>query len=165
MTSMSIHSVEHCGSAAAYICFYLHAWCGQSPVVVFLFWLQESRWNYLFAFLVVPVLLQLCVLPFLPESPRYLLIEKKDEAGAKRGIFIHYKSPTCQFYCRMFVGCIQTVTLKALMSQWSYQSGAWIMISQGRGWYNITVYFCFGSVHIKTNELSCSLLVCITFQR
>ncbi|XP_040015325.1 solute carrier family 2, facilitated glucose transporter member 9 isoform X2 [Xiphias gladius] len=45
---------------------------------------QESRWNYLFSFLALPALLQLCVLPFLPESPRYLLIERKDEAGAER---------------------------------------------------------------------------------
>ncbi|XP_074477665.1 solute carrier family 2, facilitated glucose transporter member 9 isoform X1 [Sebastes fasciatus] len=45
---------------------------------------QENRWSYLFAFLAVPAVLQLCVLPFLPESPRYLLIERKDEAGAER---------------------------------------------------------------------------------
>ncbi|KAM4629830.1 solute carrier family 2, facilitated glucose transporter member 9-like [Polymixia lowei] len=44
---------------------------------------QESRWNFLFAFMALPALLQLCVLPFLPESPRYLLMEKKDEAGAE----------------------------------------------------------------------------------
>uniref|UniRef100_A0A3Q3B6K0 Solute carrier family 2, facilitated glucose transporter member 5 n=1 Tax=Kryptolebias marmoratus TaxID=37003 RepID=A0A3Q3B6K0_KRYMA len=46
---------------------------------------QESRWNYLFSFLAFPAVLQLCVLPFLPESPRYLLMEKKDEAGAEKG--------------------------------------------------------------------------------
>ncbi|KAI3370335.1 hypothetical protein L3Q82_025110, partial [Scortum barcoo] len=45
---------------------------------------QESRWNYLFTFLALPAILQLCVLPFCPESPRYLLMERKDEAGAKR---------------------------------------------------------------------------------
>ncbi|XP_034388543.1 solute carrier family 2, facilitated glucose transporter member 9 isoform X2 [Cyclopterus lumpus] len=45
---------------------------------------QEARWSYLFSFLALPAMLQLCVLPFLPESPRYLLIERKDEAGAKR---------------------------------------------------------------------------------
>ncbi|XP_049430550.1 solute carrier family 2, facilitated glucose transporter member 9 [Epinephelus fuscoguttatus] len=45
---------------------------------------QETRWNYLFTFLAVPAMLQLCVLPFLPESPRYLLIERRDEAGAER---------------------------------------------------------------------------------
>ncbi|XP_065130449.2 solute carrier family 2, facilitated glucose transporter member 9 [Paramisgurnus dabryanus] len=45
---------------------------------------QESRWNFLFAFLAVPALLQLCVLPFLPESPRFLLIERRDEARAER---------------------------------------------------------------------------------
>ncbi|RVE72993.1 hypothetical protein OJAV_G00044360 [Oryzias javanicus] len=45
---------------------------------------QESRWNFLFSFLAVPALLQLCVLPFLPESPRYLLMEKRNEAAAER---------------------------------------------------------------------------------
>ncbi|XP_061583822.1 solute carrier family 2, facilitated glucose transporter member 9 [Cololabis saira] len=45
---------------------------------------QESRWNYLFSFLACPAMLQLCVLPFLPESPRYLLIERRDEAGAEK---------------------------------------------------------------------------------
>ncbi|XP_036407155.1 solute carrier family 2, facilitated glucose transporter member 9 [Megalops cyprinoides] len=45
---------------------------------------QESRWNFLFAFLAVPALLQLCVLPFLPESPRYLLMERRDEARAEK---------------------------------------------------------------------------------
>uniref|UniRef100_A0A7N8YPK8 Solute carrier family 2 member 9, like 2 n=1 Tax=Mastacembelus armatus TaxID=205130 RepID=A0A7N8YPK8_9TELE len=43
-----------------------------------------SRWNYLFSFLAFPAILQLCVLPFLPESPRYLLMERRDEAGAER---------------------------------------------------------------------------------
>lgn len=45
---------------------------------------QESRWNFLFSFLALPAVLQLCVLPFLPESPRYLLMEKRDEAGAEK---------------------------------------------------------------------------------
>lgn len=40
----------------------------------------------MFAFLAFPAMLQLGVLPFLPESPRYLLMEKRDEAGAERGI-------------------------------------------------------------------------------
>uniref|UniRef100_A0A3P9M283 Solute carrier family 2 member 9 n=1 Tax=Oryzias latipes TaxID=8090 RepID=A0A3P9M283_ORYLA len=45
---------------------------------------QESRWNFLFSFLAVPAILQLCVLPFLPESPRYLLMEKRDEKAAEK---------------------------------------------------------------------------------
>ncbi|KAG5264111.1 hypothetical protein AALO_G00272250 [Alosa alosa] len=45
---------------------------------------QESRWNFLFAFLAVPAVLQLCVLPFLPESPRFLLMERRDEARAEK---------------------------------------------------------------------------------
>ncbi|XP_034095481.1 solute carrier family 2, facilitated glucose transporter member 9 isoform X1 [Gymnodraco acuticeps] len=45
---------------------------------------QETRWSYLFTFLALPAVLQLCVMPFLPESPRYLLIERRDAAGAER---------------------------------------------------------------------------------
>ncbi|KAL7861063.1 hypothetical protein AOLI_G00174120 [Acnodon oligacanthus] len=46
---------------------------------------QVSRWNFLFGFLAVPALLQLCTLPFLPESPRFLLMERRDEARAEKG--------------------------------------------------------------------------------
>ncbi|KAJ8375848.1 hypothetical protein SKAU_G00064280 [Synaphobranchus kaupii] len=46
--------------------------------------LAESRWNFLFAFLAFPALLQLCILPFLPESPRFLLMERRDEARAEK---------------------------------------------------------------------------------
>ncbi|XP_062271557.1 solute carrier family 2, facilitated glucose transporter member 9 [Scomber scombrus] len=45
---------------------------------------KESRWNYLFSFLALPAMLQLCVLPFLPESPRFLLMERRNEAAAER---------------------------------------------------------------------------------
>uniref|UniRef100_A0AAY5EYE4 Major facilitator superfamily (MFS) profile domain-containing protein n=1 Tax=Electrophorus electricus TaxID=8005 RepID=A0AAY5EYE4_ELEEL len=45
---------------------------------------HEDRWTFLFGFLAVPAILQLCVLPFLPESPRFLLIERRDEARAEK---------------------------------------------------------------------------------
>ncbi|XP_061107973.1 solute carrier family 2, facilitated glucose transporter member 9 [Conger conger] len=45
---------------------------------------QESRWNFLLGFLALPAVLQLCVLPFLPESPRFLLMERRDEARAEK---------------------------------------------------------------------------------
>lgn len=45
---------------------------------------QESRWNFLFGFLALPAVLQLCTLPFLPESPRFLLMERRDEARAEK---------------------------------------------------------------------------------
>uniref|UniRef100_A0AAV2M5C9 Major facilitator superfamily (MFS) profile domain-containing protein n=1 Tax=Knipowitschia caucasica TaxID=637954 RepID=A0AAV2M5C9_KNICA len=44
----------------------------------------ESSWVFLFSFLAVPSLLQLCVLPFLPESPRFLLMERRDEKAAEK---------------------------------------------------------------------------------
>uniref|UniRef100_A0A8C0BMJ5 Solute carrier family 2, facilitated glucose transporter member 5 n=1 Tax=Buteo japonicus TaxID=224669 RepID=A0A8C0BMJ5_9AVES len=37
---------------------------------------QEPRWPYLFGAIIVPSLIQVVILPFLPESPRYLLLEK-----------------------------------------------------------------------------------------
>ncbi|XP_004624725.1 solute carrier family 2, facilitated glucose transporter member 9 isoform X3 [Octodon degus] len=43
---------------------------------------KESTWPYLFGVIVVPALVQLVSLPFLPESPHYLLFEKHNEAGA-----------------------------------------------------------------------------------
>ncbi|XP_004847344.1 solute carrier family 2, facilitated glucose transporter member 9 isoform X2 [Heterocephalus glaber] len=43
---------------------------------------KESTWPYLFGVIVVPAFVQLVSLPFLPESPHYLLFEKQNEAGA-----------------------------------------------------------------------------------
>uniref|UniRef100_A0A2I3M0L7 Solute carrier family 2 member 9 n=1 Tax=Papio anubis TaxID=9555 RepID=A0A2I3M0L7_PAPAN len=43
---------------------------------------QESTWPCLFGVIVVPAVVQLLSLPFLPDSPRYLLLEKHNEARA-----------------------------------------------------------------------------------
>lgn len=45
---------------------------------------KESTWPYLFGVIAVPAVVQLVTLPFLPESPRYLLFEKHDQAGAEK---------------------------------------------------------------------------------
>ncbi|XP_075276648.1 solute carrier family 2, facilitated glucose transporter member 9 isoform X2 [Opisthocomus hoazin] len=45
---------------------------------------QESRWPYLFGAVIVPSLVQVMILPFLPESPRYLLLEKHDTSKAEK---------------------------------------------------------------------------------
>ncbi|XP_066240623.1 solute carrier family 2, facilitated glucose transporter member 9 isoform X1 [Saccopteryx leptura] len=45
---------------------------------------KASTWPYLFGVIIVPALVQLVSLPFLPESPRYLLFEKHDQAGAEK---------------------------------------------------------------------------------
>lgn len=45
---------------------------------------KESTWPYLFGVIALPALVQLVSLPFLPESPRYLLFEKHDQAGAEK---------------------------------------------------------------------------------
>ncbi|NWU95327.1 GTR9 protein, partial [Upupa epops] len=44
----------------------------------------ESRWPYLFGAIIVPSLIQVIVLPFLPESPRYLLLEKHNTSKAEK---------------------------------------------------------------------------------
>ncbi|XP_017826160.4 solute carrier family 2, facilitated glucose transporter member 9 isoform X1 [Callithrix jacchus] len=43
---------------------------------------KESTWPYLFGVIVVPAVVQLLSLPFLPDSPCYLLLEKHNEARA-----------------------------------------------------------------------------------
>uniref|UniRef100_A0A670Y737 Solute carrier family 2 member 9 n=2 Tax=Pseudonaja textilis TaxID=8673 RepID=A0A670Y737_PSETE len=45
---------------------------------------QEFLWPYLFAMIIVPSILQIGVLPFLPESPRFLLLEKNDTKAAEK---------------------------------------------------------------------------------
>ncbi|XP_010640134.1 solute carrier family 2, facilitated glucose transporter member 9 isoform X3 [Fukomys damarensis] len=45
---------------------------------------KESTWPYLFGVIVVPAFVQLVSLPFLPESPHYLLFEKHNEAEAMK---------------------------------------------------------------------------------
>ncbi|KFP24259.1 Solute carrier family 2, facilitated glucose transporter member 9, partial [Colius striatus] len=44
----------------------------------------ESRWPYLFGAIIVPSLIQVVILPFLPESPRYLLLEKHNTGKAEK---------------------------------------------------------------------------------
>ncbi|KAM4710110.1 solute carrier family 2, facilitated glucose transporter member 9 isoform 2-T2 [Discoglossus pictus] len=45
---------------------------------------KESLWPCLFGVIIIPALIQLAVLPFLPESPRYLLLEKQDTKKAEK---------------------------------------------------------------------------------
>ncbi|KAJ6659374.1 hypothetical protein lerEdw1_019106 [Lerista edwardsae] len=45
---------------------------------------KESLWPYLFGMIIVPSVIQVLVLPFLPESPRYLLLEKHDTKAAEK---------------------------------------------------------------------------------
>ncbi|XP_060251922.1 solute carrier family 2, facilitated glucose transporter member 5 isoform X2 [Ovis aries] len=47
---------------------------------------NEEGWPILLGLTGIPAVLQLLFLPFFPESPRYLLIQKKDEEAAKRAL-------------------------------------------------------------------------------
>ncbi|KAL3180395.1 hypothetical protein MRX96_008958 [Rhipicephalus microplus] len=46
----------------------------------------EEGWPYLLAIAVIPAVLQLLLLPFCPESPRYLLISKQQESLAREAL-------------------------------------------------------------------------------
>ncbi|XP_013785493.2 glucose transporter type 1-like [Limulus polyphemus] len=43
-------------------------------------------WPYLLAIAIIPAILQLCLLPLCPESPRYLLIYKQEESLARESL-------------------------------------------------------------------------------
>ena len=45
----------------------------------------ETGWPWLLAMTAVPAILQLATLPFCPESPKYLLLDKDDEMAANSG--------------------------------------------------------------------------------
>ena len=45
-------------------------------------------WPVLLVFTAVPSFVATIFLPFVPESPRYLLLVKKDEEKAKKGMYI-----------------------------------------------------------------------------
>ncbi|XP_073430579.1 solute carrier family 2, facilitated glucose transporter member 9 isoform X2 [Dendrobates tinctorius] len=45
---------------------------------------RESLWPCLFGFILIPAALQVVFLPFFPESPRYLLLEKQDTKRAEK---------------------------------------------------------------------------------
>ncbi|CAK6966610.1 solute carrier family 2%2C facilitated glucose transporter member 11b [Scomber scombrus] len=47
---------------------------------------REEHWPILLSTTCVPAFLQLLILPFFPESPRYLLIDKGDEEGCKKAL-------------------------------------------------------------------------------
>ena len=49
----------------------------------------EEGWPWLLALTVVPALFQLATLPFCPESPKYLLLDKDDEMAANSGNNTH----------------------------------------------------------------------------
>ncbi|XP_076308176.1 glucose transporter 1 isoform X3 [Tachypleus tridentatus] len=46
----------------------------------------EEGWPYLLAIAIIPAVLQLCLLPLCPESPRFLLISKQQEFRAREGL-------------------------------------------------------------------------------
>lgn len=44
-----------------------------------------SGWTLMLGLTGIPALIELLLLPFFPESPRYMLIQKGDENTAKKG--------------------------------------------------------------------------------
>lgn len=46
---------------------------------------NATMWPFLLGFTFIPALIQCALLPFCPESPRYLLINQNEENKAKSG--------------------------------------------------------------------------------
>ena len=47
---------------------------------------NEAGWPFLLGLTVIPGVLQLITLPFCPESPKFLLLDKDDQAGATKAL-------------------------------------------------------------------------------
>lgn len=52
----------------------------------------DALWPILMAVNALPALVQLLTLPFFPDSPRYLLIDKKDKEGCIKGKEMGHKA-------------------------------------------------------------------------
>ena len=59
----------------------------------------DNGWPYLLGIALFPSVLQLILLPFCPESPRYLLITKQQEQAARAGNFSK-ANPKCDYFSR-----------------------------------------------------------------
>ncbi|XP_073438941.1 solute carrier family 2, facilitated glucose transporter member 9-like [Dendrobates tinctorius] len=56
----------------------------------------ENSWSLLLSSCAIPALIQLLTLPCFPESPRYLLIEKKDDYRSLKALKSFYGSEHCE---------------------------------------------------------------------
>lgn len=67
----------------------------------------EELWPLLLGFTIIPAILQSAALPFCPESPRFLLINRKEEENAKDSEYPSHP------HCRNFraVVCFKTRVL------------------------------------------------------
>lgn len=62
----------------------------------------ENRWPYLLALSAVPAVVSAIILPWCPESPRYLLLMKNDVNKATKGIILNvYSEP--KICCDIFM--------------------------------------------------------------
>ena len=65
----------------------------------YIYWSLPSTgndlWPLLLALTAFPSLISMIILPFMPESPRYLLVNKGDEDGARKGGDLQLFSSHC----------------------------------------------------------------------
>ncbi|XP_039607422.1 solute carrier family 2, facilitated glucose transporter member 9 isoform X2 [Polypterus senegalus] len=98
---------------------------------------QETRWNYMFLFIMAPALMQLLVLPFLPESPRYLLLEKRDADKAEKAFqFFLAKNDVSRE--------MEEVLSEQTIQQTSILSICELLRSHGVRWQIVTVIVTMG---------------------
>ncbi|XP_051784180.1 solute carrier family 2, facilitated glucose transporter member 9 isoform X2 [Erpetoichthys calabaricus] len=103
---------------------------------------QETRWNYMFLFIMAPALMQLLVLPFLPESPRYLLLEKRDADKAEKAFqFFLAKNDVSRE--------MEEVLYEQTIQQTSILSVCELLRSHGARWQIVTVMVTMGCYQLS----------------
>lgn len=68
--------------------------------VSFCFFIQEEHWPLLLSLVLFPALVQLMLLPWFPESPRYLLIEKGNVHATITGQRLRFYSRFSFIWCK-----------------------------------------------------------------
>lgn len=74
-------------------------------------------WPIMLSFTGIPAAIQLMLLPFFPESPRYMLIQKGDEKTARKGtegVILVFRVRAHKENVRFTVGCSPTMNSSRL---------------------------------------------------
>ena len=72
-------------SAVHILCLHIHTTVKSAAFYWSLPSTGNDLWPLLLALTAFPSLISMIILPFMPESPRYLLVNKGDEDGARKG--------------------------------------------------------------------------------
>ena len=121
----------------------------------------HDRWPYLLALTAFPCLVSALVLPWLPDSPRYLLVNKNSEPKAAAGmiyfkLWSHLKKLSCCVHW-----CFPSEARQILPHKFHLSIGAGANINVWGAWTGPFIWLMPVHVYVEQHfAVSCLLLCC-----